>query len=323
MVLSLIVLSGFIYIEFRLFFCKVCILSSLLDHPTNFTLYKDGNIIFADTGNNRIRMLVKETGQYGEVSYSQILTIAGTGEGGECDTLGECNTGDGGQAIEARLHNPTGVAVDGDGNIFIADSGNNRIRMITYDTLIISHVAGNSEFGRAGDTQESELNNAQKSELKNPLGVAVDGAGSIFIADTGNHKIRKIDKTSVFTTHVSIEGVQKRCTQKTPSNPSCTDLDTEEGTPASDATLWYPSDVAVDSEGNLFIADTGNKAIRIVQSEGDSNMIYNLAGDLESFGTAVEGRDELIVSDVITYSIIRLSGFLPPPVPTGQFQVHR
>jgi trimeric autotransporter adhesin len=128
-----------------------------------------GNIYIADSANNRIRMVMKSTGI--------ISTVAGTGSSGY--------SGDGGQATSAALRDPYGVAVDASGNIYIADTYNHRIRMVTKSTGIISTVAGTGSSGYSGDGGQ-----ATSASLRDPFGVAVDASGNIYIADSSNDRIR-------------------------------------------------------------------------------------------------------------------------------------
>ena len=119
-------------------------------------------------------------------STGTITTIAGSGESG----FG----GDGGPATEAQLRRPDGVAVDGAGNLYIADGRNNRIRKVDSTGTIIT-IAGTGESGFGGDGGP-----ATEAQLRRPDGVAVDGAGSLYIADSRNNRIRKVDSAGTITT---------------------------------------------------------------------------------------------------------------------------
>lgn len=184
-----------------------------------------GNFYIADTGNNRIRM-VDTTGN--------ISTVAGNGTPG----FG----GDGTPATGANLNNPTGVAVDSVGNLYIADLGNNCIRRVATDGTI-NTVAGNGIYGYSGDGMP-----ATGANLNSPYGVAVDSLNNLYIADTGNSSIRKVDTNGIIST-VAGNGM-----------PGLSG----DGTPATGAQLGYPTGVAVDSLGNLYIADQANNLIRKV-----------------------------------------------------------
>jgi hypothetical protein len=186
-----------------------------------------GVIYIADSENNRIRM----------VNVSGIITtVAGNGTGGY--------SGDGGQAASAELHNPYGVAADSSGNLYIADTLNNRIRMVTVSTGIITTVAGNGAPSYSGDNGP-----AVNAGLNNPTGVAVDTSGNIYIADQRNNRIRMVSHGTITT--VAGNGIVGNF---------------GDGGPATSAELYYPTGIAVDGSGDLFIADTDNQKIRGVSS---------------------------------------------------------
>jgi RHS repeat-associated protein len=161
-----------------------------------------------------------------------IDTVAGTGTRGY--------SGDGGPAAEAWLAWPSGVAVDAAGNIFIADSFNHRIRKVDASGIITT-VAGTETGGYSGDGGP-----ATEAQLRYPNGVAVDAAGSIFIADYGNDRIRKVDASGIITTVAGIGAYGY----------------SGDGGPAAEAQLNCPNGVAVDAAGSIFIADSNNCRIR-------------------------------------------------------------
>ena len=152
--------------------------------------------------------------------------------------------GDTGQATSALLNTPGGVAVDSSGNVFIADTTNNRIRKVTASTGIITTIAG----GGTGNTACTFTGTATTVTLNAPRGVAVDASGNVYIADTGNNCIRKVAGTTV--SQVAGGGT---------GNTACTFSGT-----ATTVTLAGPRGVAVNSSGNVFIADTGNNCVRKV-----------------------------------------------------------
>src|SRR5207253_1800358 len=131
---------------------------------------------------------------------------------------------------------------DGSGNLFIADYGNNRIRRMDAVSGLITTVAGDGVAGFSGDGGP-----ATSASLNTPWGVAVDGSGNLFIADRSNHRIRRVDAVSGIITTVAGNGVAGF---------------SGDGGPAVGASLHFPSGVAVDSSGNLFIADRTNQRIR-------------------------------------------------------------
>src|SRR5208283_3857562 len=166
-------------------------------------------------------------------------------------------SGDGGPATAAQLNSPQGLALDSQGNLYIADQGNNRVRMVTPQG-VISTIAGNGKVGAPrflGDAGP-----ATAANLNQPGGVAVDKQGNVYIADTGDNSIREVGTNGAINT-VAGNGYQ------TNGNPGDTLL-------ASESTLALPEDVFVDSSGNVFIADTGDAEVReITASTGVINVV--------------------------------------------------
>ena len=214
--------------------------------PIGVAMDANGDLFIADSANQRIR----------KVSASGIITtVAGNGTA--------AFSGDGGLATAAQLNNPGGAAVDGSGNLFIADSSNNRIRKVSASGIITT-VAGNGTAGFGGDGGL-----AMAAQLNNPEGVVVDGPGNLFIADTENSRIRKVSASGIITT-VAGSGV-----------PGEAHFEGDGGL-ATAALLGPPGGVAVDAFGNLFIADLWTQRIRKVSASG---IITTIAGNgLPSFG---------------------------------------
>ena len=199
------------------------------------------NLYFADPFTHRVYKRDATTGQ--------TIAVAGDGTSGY--------SGNGGPATQAKLNSPNGVAVDLQKNIYIADTGNCWIRKVDALTGSISKVAGHTYFGLpdCGDSGDGDL--ATSAELNSPYGVAVDLLGNIYIADTGNHRIRKLDSAGVITT-VAGTGIAGY----------------SEGGPATSAKLNGPQGVGTDA-GNIYIADTDNHCIRKVDNSG---IISTVAG---------------------------------------------
>jgi sugar lactone lactonase YvrE len=174
---------------------------------------------------------------------NMIATVAGNGRG--------TYAGDGGTATNASLNTPSGVALDAKGNLYIADTANNRIRRM--DTSgIIATVAGGGSGGDGGAATNASLNG--------PSGVALDAFGNLYIADTENCRIRKLDTNGIITT-VAGNG----------------DLSySGDGGAATNASLYYPSGVALDTIGSLYIADSRHNRIRKVDTNG---IIMSVAGN--------------------------------------------
>jgi len=219
--------------------------SSEVNHPQDVAVDSSGNVYIADTGNAAIRKITSD---------GLINTIAGNA------TVGY--SGDGSAATSAGLIQPYGVAVDSTGNVYIDEPTDGRIRKVTISDGKINTVAGNGTLGFGGDGSA-----ASSAQLNLPTGIAVDSSGNLYIADSGNFRVRKMAGGNISTVAgnggVSYSG---------------------DGGPATKAQLNRPQAVAVDSAGNLYIADTNNNVVRKVAANGT---ITNFAGN----GTAGFGGD--------------------------------
>jgi len=202
--------------------------SAQLNAPFGVVLDSAGNFYIADTYNNRVREVIASSGI--------IVTLAGNGAGG--------SSGDGGMATSALIYLPSGVVLDSAGNLYIADSGNNRVRKITASTGIITTVAGNGIAGYSGDGGA-----ATGAELSFPSGLALDSAGNLYIADLDNSVIRKVSMSSGMIATVAGNGTAGY---------------SGDGGPATSAELSYPNGIALDASGNIYIADQYNNSIREV-----------------------------------------------------------
>jgi len=232
-----------------------------------------GNLYIADNGNNRVR----------RVSPSGIITtVAGNGQSGYF--------GDGGQAISAQLSAPYSVAVDGTGNLFIADYSNNRVRRVSPNGIITT-VAGNGQSGYSGDGGP-----ATSAQLDHPYGVAVDAAGNLFIADKNNSLVRRVSPNGIITT-VAGNGQSGY---------------SGDGGPASSAQLGSPVGLAVDGAGNLFVADHGNYVVRKISASGIITTVAGMGGQpgvygdggpatsaqlLDPYGVALDAAGNLFIAD--------------------------
>lgn len=261
--------------------------------PTACALDSAGNLYVADDANSVIRKISASTGI--------ITTVAGNGV--NAGTSGGAFNGDGGLATNAELNHPFGVAVDSSGNLFISDTSNQRVRKVDAETGIITTVAGNGTYGYSGSGKATEVmlgnpenlvldgsgnlyiaeqgscviaklaltagtittvagtgkcgssvvlgdgGSALKAILTGPDGIALDGAGNLFISDTGSSRVREVDAAHgvIFTVVGSKQGFAG------------------DGGPSNHAKLSNPYGLSFDSEGNLYIADSGNGAIRKVK----------------------------------------------------------
>ncbi len=197
-----------------------------LSGPFNVVFDQEGNLYVSIPSESKIRRVDFGTGD--------ITDAAGT------DELGF--SGDGKLATNARISNPTGLVIDDTGNLYFSDTGNNRIRKINTKTGIITTIAGT---GTKGLKEDGVL--AIKSELSNPLGLAIDKNGDLFFVDRGSNRIRKISlSTGIVTT---IAGTGKA------------GFSGDDGLPTK-AKLSNPTGIAFDELGNLYIVDRGNNRIR-------------------------------------------------------------
>jgi len=263
--------------------------SAELNFPTSIFLDGSGNLIVADKGNQRVRQFV---------SGGNISTIAGGGTGN-----------DGGAATNAILANPFNVAEDANGNLYIADTANNRVRFVNAKTLTITTVAGTGIAGYTGDTGL-----AINATLDGPTGVALDAAGDLFIADAGNLVIRKVNATT--QTITTYAGNGKSCPLGNPANP-CGDNGAATG-----ATFSDPLAITLDSAGNLYIADYNVHRVREVNSstgiittiagvgiagKGGNGGLATLAHLDHPSGVAVDSAGNVYIDDQYDNSIRRIT----------------
>ncbi len=224
-----------------------------LDQPSSITLDGEGNLYIADSAHNQIRM-VCGGGAIATIAGTTCTTsgiisaIAGTGDAGY--------TGDGGAASEATLSGPSGVALDGAGNLYIADTNNNVIRMVSATTGIITTVVG-SIPGNPGYAGDGQL--ATQAELNSPQGVTLDGSGNLYIADTGNQRIRMVSAATGDIDTVAGDGDPS-------GNGNGKGTYTGDGGLATTAGLSLPYAVAFDTFGNMYIPDSANNVIREVSA---------------------------------------------------------
>ncbi|WGL53470.1 putative Ig domain-containing protein [Nocardioides sp. BP30] len=225
-------------------------------HPDTVVVDSADNVFIADTYHHRILEVT---------AAGAIKLVAGTGKAGY--------TGDGSAATAARLSLPAGVAVDAKDDVYIADSANNVIRRVDASTGVITTVAGDYAAGQATNDclggYSGDGGPATSAQLNDPQGVAVDGAGHLFIADTFNNAIREVAPDGTISTLVNVgavAGAENLSPVATATLPASTRLNT-------------PYAVAIDqTEGVLYIADTRNSAIASVLNVADDG---DLSGPTE------------------------------------------
>ncbi len=208
--------------------------------PNGIAYDANGNLYIADTARNQI---------YEANLAGQLLIIAGTGTQGF--------TGDNGPAQQAQLNAPRGLAIAGDGTIYIADTGNQRIRSISPQGIITT-IAGTGTAGFSGDNSP-----ATQAQLNRPTALALDSTGALLFCDTGNQRIRRISSGQIIT--IAGTGTQG--------------FSGDNG-PATAAELDTPAGVAADAAGRVYVADSHNHRIRLISA---SNIITTIAG------TGIEG----------------------------------
>ncbi len=235
--------------------------------PEGIAVDSAGDIYIADTSNHRIR----------KITNGIVATIAGNGAPG----FG----GDNGPAMNGQLSSPSGVSVDSAGDLYIADSGNHRIRKVT--SCVITTIAGDGTAGFGGDDGP-----ATSAQLNNPLGVAVSAAGDLYIADSDNYRIRKVTNGVIAT--VAGNGTAGF---------------SGDGGTAVRAGLNFPADVSVDSAGNLYIADAFNNRIRTpkVSNRVIASVATQFSGPI---GVAVDLAGKLYIADRDSGRIRKVAGGL-------------
>jgi sugar lactone lactonase YvrE len=207
--------------------------------PSAIVFDAQGNLYFAETGNHVIR----------EFSVAGVLTtIAGNGAQGFA--------GDGGQAAAAELDSPAGLAMDGAGNLYIADSHNHRVRKVANATGVITTIAGTGAAGFSGDG-----GSATTARLDLPTALAVDAAGNVYVADTDNHRVRRIAAGTGVIATIAGNGVEGFA---------------GDSGAAVAASIDSPNGLAMDAAGDLFIADTHNGRVREVSAA--TGVISTIAG---------------------------------------------
>lgn len=257
---------------------------SAVGSVVGLALDSNGNLYVADGDNNRVRVVTSSS------NGLNIKTIAGTG------VLGFA--GDGGQAISALLNNPSNLTFDSGGNLYIVDQGNARIRKVTVSG-VISTIAGASHFSGDGAA-------AVNAQIHLPQDVIADSSGNIYISDTSNHRVRRIAVDGTIST---IAG-----------NGTCAYAG--DGGKATSASLCLPSQLALDTSGNLYIADTLNFVVRRVNLSSGTIATFVGTGQVGDsgdngqaaaaqlglpFGLAIDSKGNLYVSDELNNRVRKVA----------------
>ncbi len=249
--------------------------------PAGLAFDKKGNLYIADRDNHCIRKVD---------THGTITTIAGNGTAGF--------SGDGGKATDAMLNLPSGVVIDDKRNIYISDRSNDRVRVVNSEGIITT-IAGNGIDGYKGDSGP-----ATQAQLSKPFGLALDKKGNLYIADRGNNRVRKVNPQGIITTVAGDGGF----------------FYMGDNGPAYRASIAGPTDVVVDDNGTLYIADRNNNRVRAVDTQG---MIRTVAGTGQQdyngdsevardtnlylpFGVALDQDDKLLIIDRSHYRIRRV-----------------
>ena len=261
-------------------------LTAAISSPAGLVLDGAGNLYFSDRGNSIVRRIDAVT--------KVVSTVAGT-------PLVPGSLGDGGLATLAQLNLPEALAFDQEGDLLIADSGNNEIRKVDATTGVITTIAGDRSANYLGEGLQ-----AKQSPLYNPTGVAVGADDSVYIADFGNQRVRRIASDGTLNT-VAGNGTQGFA---------------GDGGSAKSAELNLPAGVALDPAGNLYIADSGNNRVRFVNkytgsietlTGGDSEGFYgdglpaNQATFYGPYGLFVAPAGDVYITDMFHMRVRRIS----------------
>ncbi len=311
-----------------------------LNGPLSVAVDSSGNLYIADTRNHRVR----------KVSGGTITTVAGNGTAGY--------SGDGGSAVNASLNSPAGVAVDSAGNLYIADAGNQRIRRVSGGT--ITTVAGNGVAGFSGDGGPA-ISASLAGPGAAPEGLAVDSSGNLYIADGGNSRVRKVSGGTITTVagngSAGFSGDGGLATSASLYLPAAVLVDGSgnlyiadfanqnvrrvsggiistvagsqsigplgDGGTAANAILFGPAGLALDSAGNLYIADAVHARIRKVAGAKGSGIIVTVAGNggfsgdagaatsatlSDPIGAAMDAAGNIYVTDANSNRVRKVSG---------------
>jgi hypothetical protein len=246
------------------------------NQPTGVTVGSGGDVYVADSGNNTIRKITPQ---------GVVTTLAGTaGTAGSTDGTG----------ATGLFNQPHSIAIDSSGNLYIADFGNNMIRMVTQSGVVTT-LAGVAAAASAADTSGAPANpghadgTGASASFNQPAGIAIDSGGNLYVADSANDTIRKVTSAGVVTTFAGSPGA----------------AGSTDGT-GSAARFNSPRDLTVDSSGNVFVADSENSSVRKITSAG---VVTTLAGSPGNFAN-FEGTGAAAIFDAPSGITVDSSGNL-------------
>jgi len=260
---------------------------ALLALAQRITFDSEGCLYISDTRHHRVRKVERN---------GTIRTLAGTGDPGF--------SGDNGPATQALVNFPLGLGVDQTGNVYFADSNNQRVRMISAATGVITTVAGTGEFGFSGDGGPGT-----SAQLASPAGLAVGTDGTVYIADRRNNRIRALSPSSMGVAQASGKTITTFAGTGEPGAP------TGDGGPATAARVPDPVDLFVAADGSIVVSSFTARSVRAVSPDGiietvfDGTQVPNFG--LTFGGVAVAGNGDLFVSDGNNNRVLRISAGVP------------
>jgi sugar lactone lactonase YvrE len=259
-----------------------------LGHPSGLVVDPSGNVYICDYDHARVRKVSPN---------GTITTMAGNGRQGF--------SGDGGPATSAQLDRPTGLALDAQGNLYIGDAGNARVRKVTPAGTISTFAgAGRNRNGTSGFSGDGGP--ATAALMSGPVAIAIDRQGNLYISDDGNNVVRKVDARGIITTVVGTPGARGF---------------SGDGGPAVQARVNLVHGLAVDVQGNLYLADYGNNRIRKLTRDGKIRTIAGTGGSRSSGDggpatratfsiirdVAVDARGNVYLTDSASHSIRKIT----------------